>query len=59
MEPDEVRKAIGTDMGGNAYFYQTAAPRDHGLTPETSTAEKIALTLSPLFSLLNGKKRTA
>jgi hypothetical protein len=42
-EPDEVRKAIGSGTGGNAYFYLTAASRDYGLTIGTSTAEKIAL----------------
>ncbi len=43
-EPEEIRKAIGAGTGGNAYFYLTAASRDHGLTTGTNTAEKIALT---------------
>lgn len=43
-EPEEIRKAIGAGTGGNAYFYLTAASRDHGLTVGTSSAEKIELT---------------
>ena len=42
-ESDEVRKAIGAGIGGNAYFYLSAASRDYGLTIGTSAAEKIAL----------------
>ena len=43
-EPDEIRKAIGAGTGGNAFFYLTAASRDHGLTVGTNAAEKIELT---------------
>ncbi len=43
-EPEEIRKAIGAGTGGNAFFYLTAASRDHGLTIGTNAAEKIALT---------------
>jgi hypothetical protein len=43
-EPEEIRKAIGAGTGGNAFFYLTAASRDHGLTVGTNAAEKIALT---------------
>jgi hypothetical protein len=43
-EPEEIRKAIGAGTGGNAFFYLTAASRDHGLTVGTTGAEKISLT---------------
>src|SRR5437899_10800267 len=42
-EPDEIRKAVGTGVGGNAWFYLTAASRDYGLTVGTRDAEEIAL----------------
>jgi hypothetical protein len=42
-EPEEVRKAVGAGMGGNAFFYLTAASRDYGLTTGTNAAEKIGL----------------
>jgi hypothetical protein len=42
-EPDELRKAIGSGVGGYAFFYLTAASRDYGLTIGTRDTETIAL----------------
>lgn len=42
-EPEEIRKAIGSRTGGNAFFYLTSASRDYGLTVGTSGSEKISL----------------
>lgn len=41
--PDELRKAIGTGVGGNAWFYLSAASRDYGLTIGTRDTDTIAL----------------
>jgi hypothetical protein len=42
-ETEEVRKAVGTVGGGNAWFYLTAASRDYGLTSGTRDTPKITL----------------
>ncbi len=42
-EPDELRKAIGSGVGGNAFFYLTAASRDYGLTIGTRDTDAISL----------------
>jgi len=42
-ETEEVRKAVGTVGGGNAWFYLTAASRDYGLTTGTRDTPKISL----------------
>jgi hypothetical protein len=42
-ETDEVRKAVGTVGGGNAWFYLTTASRDYGLTSGTRDTPKIHL----------------
>jgi len=42
-EPDELRKAIGSGVGGNAFFYLTAASRDYGLTTGTRDTDTISL----------------
>ncbi|MGC2658220.1 MAG: hypothetical protein WA324_09725, partial [Bryobacteraceae bacterium] len=42
-ETEEVRKAVGTVGGGNAWFYLTAASRDYGLTSGTRDSPKISL----------------
>ncbi len=41
-ESDELRKAVGTGTGGNAFFYLTAASRDYGLTVGISTSQRAA-----------------
>lgn len=42
-ETEEVRKAVGTVGGGNAWFYLTAASRDYGLTSGTRDTPEIQL----------------
>jgi hypothetical protein len=42
-ETEEVRKAVGSVGGGNAWFYLTAASRDYGLTSGTRDTPKIQL----------------
>ncbi len=42
-EPDELRKAIGSGVGGNAFFYLTTASRDYGLTIGTRDTDSISL----------------
>jgi hypothetical protein len=43
MGAGELRKATGSGVGGNAYFYLTAASRDYGLTIGTRDTDAIAL----------------
>lgn len=42
-EPDEIRKAVGASQG-NAWYSQTAASRDYGLTTGSRDSPPIALT---------------
>jgi hypothetical protein len=49
-DPDELRKAIGSGVGGNAYFYLTAASRDYGLTTGATARPQVGAVSESCFA---------